>query len=223
MTDTARAARWLGWPLLAGALTGALAGNPAQAQTVSLVGLSAGRALLVIDGAAPRFLAPGQTQAGVRLLSLPAGGAVVEVQGERRTLQLGAAPMAAQAVASPRRPITLLADAGGHFTTQGQINGQAVTFLVDTGATVMTLSETQARRIGLPLAAAQRVRVKTANGEIAGHQVSLNSVQLDGHTSHGVAAVVLPADLPYVLLGNSFLARFALQRDGGRMTLTPQY
>lgn len=193
----------------------------AWAQAVELSGLSAGRALLVVDGA-PRFVTTGQTHAGVRLLAVGSDHAVVEVQGERRTLHLGDGPLATQSPGAPRA-ITLLADGGGHFTSPGQINGQPTQFLVDTGATVLTLSETHARRIGLNFEGGQKVRVKTANGELSGHQVSLNSVQLGTHTSFGVAAVVLPADLPYVLLGNSFLSRFALRREDGRMTLEPRY
>ena len=206
------------WLLMA-ALAGAAG---AQAQTVALGGLSAGRALLAVDGGTPRFVAAGQTHAGVRVLAVGSDHAVVEVQGERRTLRLGDGPLAAQSP-SATRGITLLADGGGHFTSPGQINGQAVQFLVDTGATVLTLSEAQARRIGLNLGNGQKVRVKTANGEITGHQVLLHTVQVGEHTSHGVAAVVLPAELPYVLLGNSFLSRFAMRREDGRMTLEPRY
>ena len=191
-----------------------------QAQTVELAGLTAGRALLVIDGGAPRFVTAGESVAGVRVVSVASDQAVVEVGGERRTLQLGGGPVAASSPASTRR-ITLMADSGGHFTSTGQINGQTGQFLVDTGATVLTLSEAQAGRIGLNYRAGQRIRVKTANGEISGHQLQLNSVSVGGHTTYNVAAVVLPAELPYVLLGNSFLSRFKLLRDGGQMTLVP--
>lgn len=197
-------------------------GVPALAQTVDLVGLSAGRALLVVDDGAPRFVSAGDSVGGVRVLSVAGDHAVVDVQGERRTLRLGGGPVAAP-VAAPVRRITLMADGGGHFTSPGRINGQPVQFLVDTGATVLTLSESQAARIGLNHRAGQRIRVRTANGEITGHQVQLTAVEVDGHTSYNVAAVVLPADLPYVLLGNSFLSRFRLQRDEGHLTLEPKY
>ncbi|NIC40127.1 TIGR02281 family clan AA aspartic protease [Aquabacterium sp. A08] len=208
------------WTLLGLGWLGAASG--AWAQAVALSGLSAGRALLAVDGGAPRFVAAGQTHAGVRVLAVGSDHALVEVQGERRILRLGDGPLAAQSPSAPRA-ITLLADGGGHFTSPGQINGQPAQFLVDTGATVLTLSEAQARRIGLNFGAGPKVRVKTANGELIGHQVSLQSVQLGGHTSFGVAAVVLPAELPYVLLGNSYLSRFALRREDGRMTLEPRY
>ena len=52
------------------------------AQAVALSGLSAGRALLAVDGAPPRFVAAGQTHAGVRVLAVGSDHAVVEVQGD---------------------------------------------------------------------------------------------------------------------------------------------
>jgi len=198
---------------------------PAAAQNVALTGLSAGRALLVIDGGAPRFLTPGQTVNGVKLLSVGTDQAVVEIAGQPTPLRLGQAPLAQPSAESVRagRTINLLADAGGHFTTPGKINGQAAQFLVDTGATVLTLSESMAQKMGLNYRSGPPVRVKTANGEILGHQVQLTAVTIEPHTSYNVAAVVLPADIPYVLLGNSFLSRFSMRREDNRMTLEPRY
>ena len=66
-----------------------LAQAPAWAQDVQLAGLSGGKALLVINGEAPRFLSPGQTVGGVKLIELSAQGAEVDVAGERRSLRLG--------------------------------------------------------------------------------------------------------------------------------------
>jgi aspartyl protease family protein len=198
---------------------------PAFAQSVSLSGLSAERALLVIDGGAPRFLSPGQNVNGVKLLSVGTDQVVVEVQGQRTTLRIGQGPIAMPSPEAARasRTITLLADAGGHFTTPGKINGQATQFLVDTGATVLTLSESMALKMGVNFRNGAPARVKTANGEILGHQVQLTAVTIEPHTSYNVAAVVLPADLPYVLLGNSFLSRFSMRREDNRMTLEPRY
>lgn len=195
-----------------------------HAQSVNLVGVSAGKALLVVEGGTPRFVAPGQAVNGVKLLSLGTDQAVVEQDGQRHTLRLGEGPLPASApTGGTDRRIVLMADNGGHFTSPGQINGQAVQFLVDTGATVLTLSETEAQRIGLNYQAGQAIRVRTANGDIVGHQVQLNQVRLGGHVTYNVAAVVLAAQVPYVLLGNSFLARFDLRRENNRMVLEPRY
>jgi aspartyl protease family protein len=223
---TRRPGRSTGWGVVWLVFGGLLSvAAPAHAQSVSLTGLSAERALLVIDGGAPRFLSPGQSVNGVKLLSIGADQAVVEVQGQRTPLRIGQGPLAMPSPEAVRasRTITLLADAGGHFTTSGKINGQPAQFLVDTGATVLTLSESTARQMGLNYRNGAPVRVKTANGEILGHQVQLGAVTLEPHTSYNVAAVVLPADIPYVLLGNSFLSRFSLRREDNRMTLEPRY
>lgn len=207
---------------LAGVLATAALALPCLAQTVDLTGTAGGKALLVINGAAPRFLAPGQSHDGVRVVSVENDRAVVEMQGERRTLRLGEGPMAVPA-RNEQPNIVLMADLGGHFTASGQINGRPVRFLVDTGATLLAMSETEAQRIGVPYKQGTPVRIKTANGDIVGHHVQLNTVSVGPHTSHGVAAVVLPASMPFVLLGNSFLSRFDMRRESDRMILNPRY
>lgn len=195
----------------------------AVAQTVDLTGTAGGKALLVIDGAAPRFMAPGQSYAGVRVLSVEGDRVTLDVQGERRSLRMGEGPVSAVPARTDRPDIVMLADPAGHFSTNGQINGKPVRFLVDTGATVIALSEAEAQRLGLLYKQGAPVRVKTANGELVGHQLQLGTVRIGEHVSHGVDAVVLPASVPYILLGNSFLSRFDMRRESDRMVLAPRY
>lgn len=207
-----------------GLLVGGGLGGFCHAQEVSLAGLTRDKALLVIDGAPPRFVAPGQSSNGVKVISVGPEQAVVDVQGQRQTLRLGQAPMpAANAPTNGERTITLVADSQGHFMSEGQINGKSTRFLVDTGATVLAISEAEAKRMGLPYLQGQPARLRTANGEIMGYQVSLNTVRLGSHTSYNVAAVVLSTDMPFALLGNSFLARFNMRRENDRMVLEPRY
>ena len=203
-----------------------LAASPhAWAQAVQLAGLSSGKALLVINGEAPRFLSPGQTVAGVRLLSLGADSAEVDVSGERRTLRLGQAPigMGQQAAPLANNRVVLEAGPGGHFVTAGQINGGHVQFMVDTGATVVSLGRADAERIGLKAGDGKPVQMNTANGAVLGYQVRLNSVKVGDATLYDVPAVVMPMPMPYVLLGNSFLSRFQLRRDNTQLILEKRY
>lgn len=203
-----------------------LAASPhAWAQAVQLAGLSSGKALLVINGEAPRFLSPGQTVAGVRLLSLGADSAEVDVAGERRTLRLGQAPigMGQQAAPLANNRVVLEAGPGGHFVTAGQINGGHVQFMVDTGATVVSLGRADAERIGLKPGDGKPVQMNTANGAVLGYQVRLNSVKVGDATLYDVPAVVMPMPMPYVLLGNSFLSRFQLRRDNTQLILEKRY
>lgn len=202
----------------------AVSGGAVWADSVNLVGLSAGKALLVIDGGPPRFLGAGDSAAGVRVLSVTPDAATVDVQGERRTLRLGEQPLTAAAPPSPEaRRIVLVADGAGHFTGQAQVNGRLLPFLLDTGATVTVLSEAQARQIGLQSGSGRLVRVKTANGEGLGHAVMLDSVHVGDATTYNVDALVIPSSLPYMLLGNSFLTRFSMRRENDRMILDQRY
>lgn len=200
----------------------ALAGGAAVAQTVSLAGsLGADKALLMIDGR-PQVLVVGASASGVRLRRLADGQAEVEVAGRVSLLRLGESPaqFGGGSGGSVRPPqIVLRIGADGHFVGQGAINGRAVQFLVDTGATTVAIGRSEAERLGLDWQRGPRSLGQTANGTVAVHGLTLGSVRLAGVELSDVAAVVLPADLPMVLLGNNFLARFTMQRDGDLMRL----
>lgn len=200
---------------------------PAGAQTVTLNGSMGSRqALLVIDGV-PRAVAVGATVQGVRLVSLSDTQAEIEVAGKRRTVVAGAGPVrlgattsSAAGGAGASNQIVLSAGSGGHFTTDGQINGKAVSFLVDTGATTIAMSQADADRIGLSYKNAPRSFAGTANGRVPVSVVTLSSVRVGDVEVANVEAVVMPSAMQHVLLGNSFLTRFQMQRDNDTMRLT---
>jgi len=198
----------------------------AWSQSVALTGVSGNKALLVVEGGAPRFLSVGQSHQGVKLLALQDDVATVEVGGQRQTLRVGEAQVSlgntGPAQGSGQR-IVLTADGQGHFMPSGQINGKTVQFMVDTGATNVILSQSDARRINLPFEKGQRVNVSTANGTVVGHQLRLDQVRVGDVQAFGVAAVVLPQSMPYVLLGNSFLQRFQMQRQNDQLVLEKRF
>lgn len=194
----------------------------AAAQSVSLAGLMGGKALLVIDGQT-QVLAVGDSARGVRLLQLQDGEALVEAGGSRQTLRVGAAPArlagGGAAAAGGGREIVIPASPGGHFVARGTINGRSVQFMVDTGATLVALGQDEAQRLGLDWQAGQRLAMQTANGSVAAHRVTLATLRVGDVELANVPAVVLPAAMPMVLLGNSFLARFQMRRDNDVMRL----
>ncbi len=198
---------------------------PAHAQQVALSGVAGGKALVTIDAAAPRFLSPGQAHQGVKLLNLQGETAVIEIGGQRQTLRVGDAPVSLGKIKTDTgaQRIVLTADAQGHFMPPGQINGRQVQFMVDTGATQVIMSESDAKRINLKYEKGQKVRVSTANGDVVGHQIQLDSVRVGEAQVHAVTAVVLPQSMPFVLLGNSFLTRFQMQRTNDQLTLDKRY
>ncbi|HEY0955675.1 MAG TPA: retropepsin-like aspartic protease [Roseateles sp.] len=214
-----RPARLLPYLLLALALA-----SPAWAQQVQLNGTMGGRfALLLIDGE-PRTVAVGATVNRVRLVALEEGRAIVEIGGRRQALMLGAAP--ARVVSSTpaeRRQIMMPMGPGGHFTTMGLINGQVTTFLVDTGATVISIGQIEADKLGLRYLNGKRVMTQTANGAVPAYLIELARVRIGDVEVRDVPAIVIPGQISHVLLGNSFLNRFQMRRENDVMTLELRY
>jgi aspartyl protease family protein len=167
----------------------------------------------------------GQSLEGVKLMSVGDGQAVVEIEGRRVTLGLGATPVAQGGGIDTRGAgrIVLRADSGGHFNTPGSINGRPTRFMVDTGATSVTLGASEAQALGLRYQEGQRVMVNTANGTVQGFALTLERVRIGDVDVYGVAALVLPASTTTVLLGNSFLNRFKMKRENDTLTLDRAY
>jgi aspartyl protease family protein len=196
------------------------------AQSVALQGMLGRKALLIVDGNAPRSVAPGETYKGVKVLSTTGDEAVVEVEGQRRTLRLGESPASVGGGGegeSHGSRIVIPVGTGGHFVTQGAINGRAVQFMVDTGATGVGLSVADAERIGLNYRSGRPVQVHTANGVTRGWLVKLSAVRIGDVEVHDVDAAVSPGAMPYVLLGNTFLSRFEMTRRNDQMILERRY
>jgi len=193
----------------------------AAAQTVTLQGMLGNRALLIVDGKPPKGVAPGDTHGSVKVISTSGDEAVVEVAGRRQLLRVGEAPasVGAAPAAGRGRRIVLPAGSGGHFMAQGTINGKAASFVVDTGATLVSMGAPDARRFGLDYQAGQPGYAQTANGVIAAWRVKLASVRIGDVEVFDVDALVSQQPIPAILLGNSFLNRFQMKRDSEQMVL----
>jgi aspartyl protease family protein len=203
----------------------ALAAGVAAAQSVALQGMLGSKALLIVDGSAPRSVGPGETHMGVKVLSTLGDQAVVEIGGKRHTLRVGDAPASIGASgAGPRgSKIVLTAGSGGHFMTQGAINGRAAQFIVDTGATSVAMSVQEAERLGIDYRKGQLGRSTTANGTVTVYVIKLGSVRIGDVEVYDVEGTVVPANMPVVLLGNSFLTRFQMTRHNDQLVLERRY
>ena len=200
-----------------------LAAAPAWATDVQLVGAFGDKAaVLSIDGGEPRTVKVGQRFGGVTVISVERDGATVEVDGKRRTLQRGQ-HYRSQAVADERQSVVLAADSKGHFLAEGSINGGAVRFILDTGATSVVLPAVDAGRLGLDYRKGRPGLVQTANGTAPAWRVKLDSVRLGDIELHNVDAIVLEQGLDIALLGMSFLNRVEMRRDGENMTLKRRF
>ncbi|QFZ83943.1 TIGR02281 family clan AA aspartic protease [Variovorax paradoxus] len=210
--------------LLVAALCSAAALGAHAADSVTLTGSIGSRAILIVNGAPPKTVAVGETFQGVKLVSLLADQAVVESAGKRFSLRMDSpVSIGRGGVASSGNRIVLPADSRGHYMTQGQINGRAVTFMLDTGATTIALSAVDAQRIGLDYSKGQLVQMRTANGNAPGYRLRLQSVRVGDVEVYDIDAIVSQQPMPYVLLGNSFLNRFSMRRDADEMILEKRY
>jgi aspartyl protease family protein len=205
-------------------LVALLVASPAFAQSVSMSGSLGGKALLMIDGA-PRTVATGTTVQGVKLVSVSGGDAVVEVNGRRVSLTLGGAQvnLGGAPSAGGGSQIVLTADGRGHFYTGGAVNGKAVQFVVDTGATFVSMGAEQARSLGIDIAKGERGMSQTANGQVTAYKVKLASVRIGDVQLYDIDGLVSEQPMSAVLLGNSFLTRFQMKRDNDTMTLTRRF
>jgi aspartyl protease family protein len=114
--------------------------------------------------------------------------------------------------------LTLLRNRSGHYITEGEINGEKVTFLLDTGATQVALSKTLARKLKLKLRG--NVSLQTANGMTAGSMTRLDSVRIGTIEQRDVSAVVTDGiDDGMVLLGMSFLKKLEILQKNDKLIL----
>lgn len=223
MTDRAAA-------LAGGALLLAmLAGPAAWAQSVSLQGMLGSKALLIVDGAAPRTVGPGESWKGVKVVSTQGDQATLEAGGRRFALRVGDAPASVGAggasggTAPGATRIVLTAGSGGHFMANGTINGRAAYFMVDTGASMVNMAAADAERFGIDFKQGQPVQLTTVNGHALAWKVKLGTVRVGDVEVREVDAVVSQQPMPFVLLGNSFLTRFQMRRDNDQMVLERRY
>lgn len=190
---------------------------------MGLAGLFPGKVLLTINGGAPRIVAVGaKTDEGVKVLAVEGETATLEIDGRKRVLRVGQ-NVAAQPSGSGPPSVVLTADARGHFFTTGSINGTSVRFLVDTGASMVSIGAGDARRMGIDPSKGEPGVVSTANGQVMVSRVKLNSVRVGDVVLNNVDALVHQTDLPISLLGMSFLNRMEMQRSGDTMTLIKRY
>jgi aspartyl protease family protein len=128
----------------------------------------------------------------------------------------------AEATPSNSRSVVISPGRNGHFQVEGRVDGRRLDFMVDTGASVIALTERDAASLGIHPAQSEYVAmVKTANGTVRAAPVELNMVEIEDLTVHNVAAMVLPdGALGDNLLGLSFLSRLhRFEYAGGKLVL----
>jgi aspartyl protease family protein len=116
--------------------------------------------------------------------------------------------------------LELTAAADGHYYVEAEVNGTAVAFLIDTGASSVVLTRADAARVGLdPGTLSFTDEATTANGTVATAPVRLERLTLGPYADANLRAYVNGGDLDMSLLGMDYLGRFDITFSGDRMRL----
>ena len=200
----------------------ALSAVNADQTRVKVIALFADKALLQV-GEQQKIVRKGETFEGVLLQSASGRGAVVVVDGNEMKLGLNQS-IAGNFKKPERSSLKIYPDALGMYFVDGEINGQKTRFLVDTGATYVTLSGNKARQIGIDFRKGSPSQVQTAAAVVTAWTVKLDSVSVGGIRMSNIDATVIAGDQPVeVLLGNSFLQHTRMQKAGAVLELNKRF
>lgn len=209
--------------ILTAGLAAGMPGDALSDDNVGVVGLFPGKAVLVVNGSAPKTYSTGaQVTAGIRLLSVGDSSATVEINGRRQKIPIGGQVMHSGGRSGSSSAV-MTADSRGHFMADVLVNGGTMSMMVDTGATMIALPAKDALRLGIDYRKGEIGQVNTANGTAPVYCVKLDTVRVGDIELHQIDALVHENGLGIGLLGMSFLNRTAMQRDGNTMTLTKRY
>jgi aspartyl protease family protein len=191
---------------------------------VNIVGLYSNKAVVIINNGKPRTLSVGQTVDGVKLIAADSSSATLMIEGETKKLGMGQAASVADASTNSIPSVTLYANPQGHFVSECKINGAALKFLIDTGATTVALNSGDAKFANIDYKKGEPVLVGTANGVVTAYKVTIANLKIGGITLHQVEGNVLEGGSPsIVLMGMSALSRMDIKHQSATMTLTKKY
>ena len=193
------------------------------ASNVEVLALFKGAALLKIDGREQLVKAGKTTTEGIVLISATPKEAVLEINGQRKSLGLSQSISGAYEKPAMRE-YTVPMNSNGQYMTTATINGQIIEVQVDTGANTVALSRSHAERLGIPYRKGQPSRAATASGVVNSWSLILDSVNVGGITIANVQASVIDAEFPLtILLGMTYLEHVEIRKTGNSLHLKQRY
>lgn len=191
---------------------------------IQVVGLFKNAAVVKLNGqqALLKLNKPGPM--GVTLVEADSKSAVIRVNGESQRYVLGRSIGTQYKKHKPSEVVVQRNDYG-QYITSGSVNGQRVTFLVDTGATTLAMNENTAKRVGIDYQLnGQEGQAMTAGGVTRSWMVTLDSVKVGEISVPNVRAAVVEGDSPYyVLLGMTFLDHVKFEEESRTIRLKKKY
>jgi len=193
-------------------------------KSITAIALFEGRAMLSIDGNKAKIMREGQTLKGVTLVSSNTSEAVIEVNGKRESLVLNSSTVVSDELGAfevRERAIVELRETDlGFFESSGKVNGRNISFIVDTGASLVVMNSLQANQIGLEYKEGELGYASTASGTAPMYNISIDTISVGGIELNDVQAGVIEGSFPEKpLLGMTFLRKVNMTRNGTLMTL----
>ncbi|MEJ2093750.1 MAG: retropepsin-like aspartic protease [Gammaproteobacteria bacterium] len=195
-------------------------GHSLAVDKIKVVGLFKDKAVIIIDGK-QRVLRKNTTSPeGVTLISANSNEAILEVDGEQKSYTLGNQISIKFSETEPGRTVSI-APTNELYLVNGSINDFQVQFLVDTGASSVAMNRQTAKRLGLNFRMdGQEGLSETASGYSKIYVVNLEKVTVGDIVLEDVEGVVHDSEFPrMILLGNSFLSKVHLRREGQLLLL----
>ena len=194
-----------------------------QAADILVLGLFRDMAILRVDGKQFKLRTGEVSPEGIKLISANSEEAILEINGQRETYQLGS--HISSSFSAPEKAGAMIRPINGMYKVNGFINRQPVEFLVDTGASSIAMNANQARKLGINFRyEGEEGYSSTASGYAKIYKLKLDSVQIGDIVVKNVEAAVLEGNFPTTaLLGMSFLNRVNMKRDGQLLMLEKKW
>lgn len=185
-------------------------------EKIVIVGLFKDKAIVDLDGKRYVMNIGKPTPEGATLISANSKEAVIDIDGNVETYTLGTHISSSYTKALSGKKVIIPRDENGMYRVNGSINDFQVNFVVDTGASLVSMNRHQAKRIGLDYKlTGKEAIVNTASGTDKVYIVTLKKVKVGEIEIRDIAAAVHDGDHPAViLLGNAFLSRVDMNREG---------
>ncbi|NKB36990.1 MAG: TIGR02281 family clan AA aspartic protease [Gammaproteobacteria bacterium] len=190
-------------------------------EKINILGLFKNKAIVRVDGK-QRILEVGKTSPeGIILVSANSKEAILEIEGEQNTYTLGSHIGSKFKAAEGGKTSTIAPDSNGMYWVSGSINGFQMSFIVDTGATLISMNKHDAKRIGLNYKLEGRVSsANTASGVSKIYIMNLDKVKVGDIEVRDIEGAIHDSDFPKVtLLGNTFLNKVNMKREGQLLQL----
>ena len=195
-------------------------------ENITINGLFKDKVVVTIDGKQQILKKNKLTPEGVKLIKSNSKEATIEIDGISKVFTLdekiGNTFKTTSDDEKPysfKKSVTIKGDAMGMYKTSGQINGKTVEFLVDTGATLVSMSSGLAEQLKIKYEKGKKVQMMTAKGPSIAYVVELNKVKVGDIELYNIIGSVSDDMTGRTLLGMSFLGKLNMKREGKYMVL----